>query len=119
MKARIHTAGNLPPRSRCHGPLTISVDMPQQDDQGQPIHLELCRACDTGKEAADALLAWFASGGGHDPARFKAPRALTVRAIAGGSGGASGDQRVSPRQSQNRVPPSPGRGPYTLRPPGL
>ncbi|MDX2705643.1 DUF6300 family protein [Streptomyces sp. PA03-6a] len=69
MKTRIETSGNLPPCSRCHGPLTISAAMPQQDNQGQPIHLELCRSCDTGKEAADALLAWFAAGGGHDPAR--------------------------------------------------
>lgn len=52
--------------------------MPQQDDQGQPIHLELCRACDAGKEAADVLLAWFAAGGGHDPARFEEGARLLI-----------------------------------------
>ncbi|MGW6744869.1 DUF6300 family protein [Streptomyces sp. NPDC055025] len=46
-----------------------SGSLPKNDAYGRPIHLELCSACDTQKPAAGRLLAYFASGGGHDTSR--------------------------------------------------
>lgn len=42
--------------------------MPQDDENGRPIHLELCAACDADKPAAGALIRFFADGG-HDAGR--------------------------------------------------
>lgn len=61
----------LPPCSRCGGSLLTSAVMPKDDDQGHPIHLELCPACDSDRPAAAALLRWFASSAAHDPARVE------------------------------------------------
>ncbi|MFI1400412.1 DUF6300 family protein [Streptomyces sp. NPDC020681] len=68
---RVELAENLPSCSRCGGPLISSAVMPQEDENGFPIHLELCASCDVGKPAACALLAWFGTGGGYDMARVE------------------------------------------------
>ncbi|MEU6497841.1 DUF6300 family protein [Streptomyces sp. NPDC046984] len=44
----------LPQCSRCRGYLLISAVMPQDDEQGWPIHLELCAFCDLGDAARSA-----------------------------------------------------------------
>lgn len=66
---RVELSGKLPACSRCRADLITSAVMPQDDDAGRPIHLELCRSCDADKPAAGPLLRWFATGGGHDPSR--------------------------------------------------
>nr|WP_237330067.1 DUF6300 family protein [Streptomyces sp. BA2] len=50
------------------GDLILSGVAPQNDEQGRPIHLELCPICDTGdadRPAAGMFVQWFADGGGH------------------------------------------------------
>ncbi|MFB1044458.1 DUF6300 family protein [Streptomyces chrestomyceticus] len=63
--ARVELSDRLPQCSRCRGDLITSVVMPQDDEYGRPIHLELCAACDADKSAAGALIRFFAAGGGH------------------------------------------------------
>ncbi|MDG9703311.1 DUF6300 family protein [Streptomyces sp. DH37] len=53
----------MPPCSRCAGALASVVQMPQHGEDGQPIVLEPCPACDAGAEAAGALLCRPAGGG--------------------------------------------------------
>ncbi|MFE6555843.1 DUF6300 family protein, partial [Streptomyces sp. NPDC057746] len=48
LMAFIEEFSRLPQCSRCCGNLLISAVMPQDDDQGWPIHLELCTSCDSG-----------------------------------------------------------------------
>ncbi|MFE6555252.1 DUF6300 family protein [Streptomyces sp. NPDC057746] len=70
--AFIEESSRLPQCSRCCGNLLISAVMPQDDDQGWPIHLELCTSCDSGdatRPAAGILVQFFADGGGHDESR--------------------------------------------------
>ncbi|MGW7674131.1 DUF6300 family protein [Streptomyces sp. NPDC054775] len=70
--ALIEESSRLPPCSRCRGNPLISAVMPQNDDQGWPIHLELCPSCDSGdaiRPAAGILVQFFADGGGHDESR--------------------------------------------------
>ncbi|MFI2241234.1 DUF6300 family protein [Streptomyces chrestomyceticus] len=55
--------------SRCCGDLITSVVMPQDDEHGRPIHLELCAACDADTPAAGALIRFFGAGGGHHAGR--------------------------------------------------
>ncbi|WP_208105507.1 DUF6300 family protein [Streptomyces sp. GC420] len=62
----VEEADRLPPCSRCGGGLLTSAVMPQEDESGRPIHLELCPECDVGESAAGALLEFFESGAGHD-----------------------------------------------------
>ncbi|MGW0730834.1 DUF6300 family protein [Streptomyces mirabilis] len=66
---RLEISDLLPHCSRCGGDLTVSVVAPKNDTAGRPIHLQLCTPCDGEKQAAGALLFWFASGGGHDTER--------------------------------------------------
>ncbi|MFD5814801.1 DUF6300 family protein [Streptomyces sp. NPDC127038] len=66
---RLEISDLLPPCSRCGKDLIISCIAPRDDTAGRPIHLQLCSACDGEKQAAGALLFWFASGGGHDMER--------------------------------------------------
>ncbi|MEV6397397.1 DUF6300 family protein [Streptomyces sp. NPDC051907] len=83
---RVELAERLPSCSRCGGRLITSAVMPQEDDEGFPIHLELCSACDAGKPAAGALLAWFATGGGHDMSRVQEGAELLVEWTKEGMG---------------------------------
>ncbi|MFJ9590400.1 DUF6300 family protein [Streptomyces acidicola] len=43
--------------------------MPKDDEDGRPIHLELCEACDADKPAAGALIRFFTEGRGQDVSR--------------------------------------------------
>ncbi|WP_432020920.1 DUF6300 family protein [Streptomyces sp. 1222.5] len=64
----------LPQCSRCRGDLIMSGVAPQDDEDGRPIHLELCPVCDTGdvdRPAAGLLVQWFANDGGHDVSRVQ------------------------------------------------
>ncbi|MFE0778881.1 DUF6300 family protein [Streptomyces sp. NPDC058861] len=67
--ARVRRSARLPRCSRCGGELIVSAVAPQNDEQGRPVHLELCAACDTGnvdRPAAGLLVQWFTDGGGKD-----------------------------------------------------
>ncbi|MFF8513586.1 DUF6300 family protein [Streptomyces sp. NPDC015492] len=69
---RIRRSARLPRCSRCQGELIVSAVAPENDEQGRPIHLELCVACDTGdvdRPAAGLLVQWFTDGGGKDSSR--------------------------------------------------
>ncbi|MFJ3229223.1 DUF6300 family protein [Streptomyces sp. NPDC086783] len=68
--SQIVRSKELPGCSRC-GQETVltTAAMPKKDAFGQRIVLELCKACDADKPAAAALVDYFATGGGHDPAR--------------------------------------------------
>lgn len=74
----IEFSKHLPPCSRCGGSLITSAIMPKDDDEGRPIHLVLCPACDRDRPAAAALLRWFASSAAHDPARVEEGGRLLV-----------------------------------------
>jgi uncharacterized protein DUF6300 len=67
--ARVERSDRLPQCSRCRGDLITSAVMPQDDEHGRPIHLELCAACDVDKPAAGALIRFFTGGGGRDTSR--------------------------------------------------
>lgn len=67
----IEFSQRLSPCSRCGGSLVTSAVMPKDDEQGRPIHLELCPACDSDRPAAAAVRRWFASGAAQDPARVE------------------------------------------------
>ncbi|MFC9282765.1 DUF6300 family protein [Streptomyces collinus] len=71
----------LPQCSRCRGDLLMSGVAPKDDEHGQPIHLELCAACDSGdadRPAAGLLVQWFADDGGHDEDRVEEGALLVV-----------------------------------------
>ncbi|MFI2619515.1 DUF6300 family protein [Streptomyces sp. NPDC018584] len=56
----------------------MSGAAPQNDEHGQPTHLELCPACDPGdaaRSAAGLFVQWFADGGGHAESRVREGRA--------------------------------------------
>ncbi|WP_413755187.1 DUF6300 family protein [Streptomyces sp. MMBL 11-3] len=60
----------LPACTCCHADRLLTlVDMPKTDAYGRRIQLELCKDCDAGKPAAAAVIAFFATGGGHDLSR--------------------------------------------------
>ncbi|MFF5881106.1 DUF6300 family protein [Streptomyces californicus] len=65
------TSDRLPQCSRCRGDLLTSIVMPQNDEHGRPIHLELCPVCDANRLAAGALIRYFADGRGRDATRAK------------------------------------------------
>lgn len=69
MGVRVERSDRLPQCSHCRGDLIISTVMPQDDQQGRPIHLELCEACDADKPAAGALIRYFDSDGAKDTSR--------------------------------------------------
>ncbi|MFI9214375.1 DUF6300 family protein [Streptomyces sp. NPDC053253] len=69
---RVRLSGRLPRCSRCRADLIVSAVAPEDDEQGRPIHLELCAVCDTGdadRPAAGFLVQWFTDGGGKDASR--------------------------------------------------
>ncbi len=68
---RVVTSDRLPQCSRCRGDLLTSIVMPQNDEHGRPIHLELCPACDADRSAAGALIRYFADGRGRDATRAR------------------------------------------------
>lgn len=68
---RVVTSDRLPQCSRCRGDLLTSIVMPQNDEHGRPIHLELCPACDADRPAAGALIRYFEDGRGRDATRAK------------------------------------------------
>ncbi|WP_413755087.1 DUF6300 family protein [Streptomyces sp. MMBL 11-3] len=60
----------LPACTRCHADRLLTLaDMPKTDTYGRRIQLELCKDCDADKPAAAAVIAFFATGGGHDVSR--------------------------------------------------
>lgn len=72
--ATVERTEQLPPCTRCDGPLIMSAVAPQTDQHGQPIRLELCPSCDTGntdRPAAGLLVQFFADGGGRDEHRVQ------------------------------------------------
>ncbi|MEU2069948.1 DUF6300 family protein [Streptomyces anulatus] len=69
--ARVVTSDRLPQCSRCLGDPLTSIVMPQNDEPGRPIHLELYAACDADRPAAGALIRYFADGRGRDATRAK------------------------------------------------
>jgi len=75
---RVERSDRLPQCSRCRGDLIISTVMPQDDQDGRPIHLELCATCDADKPAAQALIRWIATGGGRDTSRSEEGAQLVV-----------------------------------------
>ncbi|GAA2524012.1 DUF6300 family protein [Streptomyces longisporus] len=66
---RVVRSERLPQCSRCQGKLITSAVMPKDDDEGRPIHLELCAVCDADKPAAAAMIRFFTEGGGRDVSR--------------------------------------------------
>lgn len=67
--AFVGLSDRLPQCSRCRGALITSAVMPQDDEHGRPIHLELCAACDADQRAGGALIRFIADGGGRDVTR--------------------------------------------------
>ncbi|MFJ5933972.1 DUF6300 family protein [Streptomyces sp. NPDC093071] len=50
----------------------MSAVVPEDDEDGRPVRLELCAVCDTGdadRPAAGLLVQWFTDGGGKDAGR--------------------------------------------------
>jgi uncharacterized protein DUF6300 len=79
--ALVERSRRLPQCSRCRGDLIMSAVMPQDDDHGWPIHLELCVSCDAGdatRPAAGVLVQFFADGGGHDESRAQEGAQLLI-----------------------------------------
>ncbi|WP_328698030.1 DUF6300 family protein [Streptomyces sp. NBC_00342] len=69
--AQVVISDRLPLCSRCRGALLTSIVMPQNDEHGRPIHLELCAACDSDRPAAGTVSRFFVNGHGRDTARAK------------------------------------------------
>ncbi|MFF3558257.1 DUF6300 family protein [Streptomyces tsukubensis] len=67
----VRRSNDLPSCSRCNGPLILAARTGQLDTSGNPITLELCKACDAGNTAAGALVRFFASGAGNHTSRAK------------------------------------------------